>query len=110
MIDVGFVLHSCDRGTLLDPDLPADPRRVEALVEGYCRHHWLDARDLSRLADMIRFRAIVYGACVFEDEVAAGGGADEEALWWRRYLAADELAARATEHFERLRAATWRNE
>jgi Ser/Thr protein kinase RdoA (MazF antagonist) len=74
---------------------------VHAIVDGYCQHHLLRSAELERIADAIRFRAIIYGAASFAAIVREGRAEDEEQWWWRRYTAADEIADRACQRFAR---------
>jgi Ser/Thr protein kinase RdoA (MazF antagonist) len=99
ILDVGFLLASSDTASPWTPRLQPDPARVAAVVDGYCRHHQLSDPELACLADAIRFRALVYGACSFAEAVRRGAGVSFEDWWWRRYQAADALAERAGRHF-----------
>lgn len=101
VIDVGFLLVSGEITAFGPNRLPPDPVRLAAIVDGYCRHHRLAARELARLPDAIRFRAVVACADALRRMVRAGR-ADDGAGWaWARYAAADAIAARATERFAR---------
>lgn len=101
VIDVGFLLASCDTESPWTPPLPPDPARVIAIVDGYCQHHVLTHAELERLPDAIRFRTIVFGACSFASALKECGGADDSDWWWKRYNAADDIAERASKRFER---------
>ena len=107
MIDLGFLLISCDTESPWTPPLPPGPARIKAVIEGYCQHHHLTPAELERLPDMLRFRSLVYGAWSFaamlarhEQEPTNDGQAIESEWWWRRYLAADEIAVQARKLFE----------
>jgi len=100
VLDVGFLLSSCDTESPWRPSLAPDPARVAAMVDGYCQYHTLTPAELEYLPDAIRFRAIVYGACSFAASIARDGNEDEDLWWWRRYSAAEEIAERARKRFE----------
>ncbi len=100
VLDVGFLLSSCETESPWTPPLPPDPARVAAVVDGYYQYHTLTPAELEYLPDAIRFRAIVYGACSFAASIARDGKEDED-LWWWRYNAADEITERARKQFER---------
>ncbi len=99
VIDVGFLLASCDTVSPWTPPLRPDPKRVEVLVAGYCEHHTLRTAELDRLPDAIRFRALIYGAVSFATSVKQRGREDEDQWWWRRYEAAEDIAERAQRQF-----------
>jgi Ser/Thr protein kinase RdoA (MazF antagonist) len=106
VIDIGFLLISCDTVSPWTLPLPPDPARIKAVIEGYCQHHRLTAAELERLPDTMRFRSLVYGAWSFAEMLAKqeqGSMNDGQAItsqwWWKRYLAADELAERARKLF-----------
>ena len=46
VIDVGFLLVSCEIDAFRPNRLPPDPARVQAVVDGYCRHHHLTTAEL----------------------------------------------------------------
>jgi len=101
IVDVGFLLVSGEIAAFGPNRLPPDPARLAAIVDGYCLHHRLAARELARLPDAIRFRAVVACADALRRMVRAGR-ADDGAGWaWARYAAAGAIAARATERFAR---------
>lgn len=110
IIDVGFLLASCDTESPWTPPLPPDPARVEAVIAGYGQHHRLASAELDRLPDAIRFRALVYGAVSFANAIASKtqpADNTEQAFashwWWQRAQAADEIADWARKQFERAR-------
>jgi Ser/Thr protein kinase RdoA (MazF antagonist) len=100
VIDVGFLLASCISESPWTPPLPPDDQRVIAIVDGYCQHHLLSSAELDRLADAIRFRALVYGAVRFADEISVGRSEKTSQWWMARYNAAEVIADRARERFE----------
>jgi len=100
VIDMGFLLASCVSESPWTPQLPPDDRRVIAIVDGYCQHHRLSSKELDRLADAIRFRALVYGAASFADEISQGRSEETPQWWMARYNAAEEIADRARKRFE----------
>ena len=101
VIDVGFLLVSCEIEAFRPNRLPPDPERVQAIVDGYCRYHRLTAAELDRLGDAIRFRSVVAAASTLRGMIK-GERREEQPDWaWARYEAAEEIAARAREGFER---------
>jgi Ser/Thr protein kinase RdoA (MazF antagonist) len=99
VIDVGFLLSSCDTESPWTPPLRPDPQRVQAIIDGYCQYHMLTEVELDCLEDAMRFRALVYGACGFAAAIRAQEPEDPDDWWWRRYTAADEIADRARQCF-----------
>lgn len=99
VIDVGFLLSSCDTEAPWTPPLPPDERRVTAIIDGYCQHHLLSLKELDQLADAMRFRAIVYGACSFAEAISEERREDGSQWWLARYNAAEEIAGRARKRF-----------
>jgi Ser/Thr protein kinase RdoA (MazF antagonist) len=95
VIDLGFLLASCDTPSPWTPPLSPDPKRVEAIVAGYCEHHLLTSTELKLLPDAIRFRALVFGAASFASAIREYGGEDQDQWWWARYEAAEDIAERA---------------
>lgn len=107
VLDVGFLLISCDTESPWTLPPPPDPARVTAIIDGYCHYHRLTTAELERLPDAMRFRSLVFGAWSMAETIRRGdqgladdGQAFASAWWWRRYLAADELAERARKQFE----------
>lgn len=101
VIDVGFLLVSCEITAFRPNRLPLDPRRMAAVVDGYCQHHRLTPRELDRLPGAIRFRSVVACAGGLWHMIREGHASDGADWAWARYAAADEIAARARGHFER---------
>lgn len=102
IVDLGFLLVSCEITAFGPNRLAPDPGRLAAIIAGYCRHHRLTARELARLAEAIRFRAIVACAGGLRRMVREGRAEDGADWAWARFAAADALAARAGEHVARL--------
>ena len=101
IVDLGFLISSCDISVPWAPPLPPDPARLRAIIAGYRQHRQLNDAELARLPDAIRFRALVFGAVDFAARVRANT-ADAELPWWlARYNAAPSLAARTVEEFAR---------
>jgi Ser/Thr protein kinase RdoA (MazF antagonist) len=102
VVDLGFLLVSCEVTAFAPNRLPADPRRLAAVVDGYKDYRTPSADELDRLPSAIRFRSLVAAAGSLarriEQERVVG---DEDPWWWRRFLAADEIAERARRRFER---------
>lgn len=104
VIDVGFLLASCDGAAPWTPVAPSDvyrpsQERIAAILAGYCQHHTLTPAELERLPDAIRFRSLVYGACHFASAVADHEQEDHPQWWQLRYAAAEEIAALAQRCF-----------
>jgi Ser/Thr protein kinase RdoA (MazF antagonist) len=99
VIDLGFLLASCDTVSPWTPPLPPDPKRVEAIIAGYGEYHTLSLPELDRLPDAIRFRALIYGAVSFATSVKENRREDEDQWWCRRYQAAEDIAERAQKQF-----------
>jgi Ser/Thr protein kinase RdoA (MazF antagonist) len=100
VIDLGFLLASCDTASPWTPPLPPDPRRIEAIVTGYCEYHTLTPAELDHLPDAIRFRALVYGAVNFATAIKEYGREDEDHWWRRRYNAAEDITERVRNSLE----------
>jgi len=101
IIDLGFLLSSCDISVPWTPPLPPDPARLRAIIAGYRQHRQLNTAELARLPDAIHFRALVFGAVDFAARVRSDTR-DEDLPWWlARYNAATTLAARAIAAFAR---------
>jgi Ser/Thr protein kinase RdoA (MazF antagonist) len=101
VIDVGFLLASCEIAAFGSGRLPSGPRRVAAVVNGYCRHHRLTPQELDLLPDAIRFRAVVACAGGLRRMIREGRAGDGADWAWARYASADAIAVRARERFER---------
>jgi Ser/Thr protein kinase RdoA (MazF antagonist) len=100
VIDIGFLLVSCDTESPWTPHFDPDSARVRAVIDGYCRYHLPAPAELDRLVDTMRFRTIVYGVVCFAEAIAEHGQRDDDTWWRPRYEAADELATRARALFE----------
>jgi len=102
VIDVGFLLVSCEIPFLSIPPLVVDTRRIPAIIDGYCQHYISTSLELDLLPDAIRFRSLVYGAVGFANAISkhCAEKYDTE-WWWLRYQAANEVAARARLCFEK---------
>lgn len=101
VLDVGFLLISCDTESPWTPRLAPDPSRVAAVLDGYRQYHVLTRAELERLPDALCFRSLVYGAASLTATISKDGQEEDMPWWWARYLAAAEIAARAQEHFAR---------
>jgi Ser/Thr protein kinase RdoA (MazF antagonist) len=101
VIDVGFLLVSCEITAFGPNRLPPDPARMAAIIDGYCRHHRLTPPELDRLPDAIRFRSLVACAGGLWRMIREGRDSDGADWAWTRYAAADEIATRARARFER---------
>jgi Ser/Thr protein kinase RdoA (MazF antagonist) len=104
VIDVGFLLSSCDTESPWTPRLPPNPERVQAVIDGYCQYHMLTPSEVDRLVDAMRFRALVYGAGSFASAVRTQKPEEENPWWWTRYTAAAEIADRARQRFAHYRS------
>jgi Ser/Thr protein kinase RdoA (MazF antagonist) len=101
VVDIGFLLVSCEIEAFGPNRLRPDPNRMAAVIDGYCRHHRPTPRELERLPDAIRFRAVVACAGGLLNMVREGHASDGADWAWARYAAATEIAARAREQFAR---------
>ncbi len=102
MIDVGFLLVSCEIPFLGMPPFVADVERMSAIIDGYCHYHILTSMELDLLPDAIRFRSLVYGAVSFANAISKHSAEKYDTeWWWLRYQAADDIAARARQCFEK---------
>lgn len=106
VLDLGFLLSNCDGKV---PWLPAatdafqpNVELLQAVIEGYCQYHQLTIDELAYLADAIRFRSLVFGACSFAEAIAQQQNAEFTQWWWTRYCAAEELAERTKSYFEHI--------
>ena len=102
VIDVGFLLASCE--IPFHELLPIDPdkKRLPTIIDGYCQYHTLTPLELNVLPDSIRFRALVYGAVSFALAISRHQAKPYDSeRWWLRYTHADEIADRARACFER---------
>lgn len=104
VIDVGFLLSSCDTESPWTPRLPPNPKRVQAVIDGYCQYHILTPSEVDRLVDAMRFRALVYGAGSFASAVRAQKPEEDNPWWWTRYTAAAGIADRARQRFAHYRS------
>ncbi len=103
VLDVGYLLITCDKGLQRIPEVHPDPARIAALVEGYVRRRTLAGAELEALADSMRYGPAVRGAWHVATALTTDAPPDAWQLWWARYQAAEETAALARECFERLR-------
>ena len=102
VIDVGFLLVSCEIPFRGMPPFTINEERITAVIDGYCQHHILTSMELDLLPDAIRFRSLVYGAVSFANAISRHEAKPYDSEWWRiRYIRADEIAARARTYFER---------
>lgn len=102
VIDVGFLLVSCEIPFLGIPSFSADIERIPTIIDGYCHYHTLTPIELDLLPDAIRFRSLVYGAVSFADAISKHSAEKYDTeWWWLRYQAADGIAARARRCFEK---------
>jgi Ser/Thr protein kinase RdoA (MazF antagonist) len=72
VIDLAFLVFSCDAGPFIGPVLPPDPRRLHAVVAAYREYVDLTDTDLTALDDAVAFRALVSAAVGFSSIVRAG--------------------------------------
>jgi Ser/Thr protein kinase RdoA (MazF antagonist) len=111
LVSLGLVLYSAVVQAPGERHAPADLEsrsldlaRVDPIMEGFVRYGSFAARELDRLADLIRFRALAIAVRQFKNAVREGRRYDGEG-WWSRYPEADVVAtwARAAlaEHLER---------
>lgn len=104
VIDVGFLLASCEIPFEGVASLDFEQERMLAIIDGYRQYHNLNSMELGLLPDAIRFRALVYGAVSFANAIRRHEAKPYKSeWWWMRYAHADEIAARARVCFERYR-------
>ncbi len=102
VIDVGFLLVSCEIPFSWTPSFVPNVERIPAIINGYCQHHNLTSCELDLLPDAIRFRSLVYGAVSFVNAISKHEVVKYDSQWWWiRYNAADEIAAKARKYFEK---------
>jgi Ser/Thr protein kinase RdoA (MazF antagonist) len=102
VIDVGFLLVSCEIPFLGTPQSVIDAERIPTIIDGYCQYHTLTAMELDLLPDAIRFRSLVYGAVSFAHAISEQRVEKyDNEWWWLRYQAADDIADRARTCFEK---------
>jgi Ser/Thr protein kinase RdoA (MazF antagonist) len=91
---LGWLLYSAVVQSPEGPAEPFDPRRVAAVLTGYCRHRTLSDSELHRFADAIRFRPLVVAVREFHHSVVnkTPGSAFG---WWSRYTEAETVADQA---------------
>lgn len=97
VIDLAFLAVSCDSGGLIGPIVAPDPRRLDAVLDGYRAEMTLTDADLAALDDAIAFRVLVSAAVGFGSLTRAGHAASAEpgVLWsLDRWAAAPCLADR----------------
>lgn len=103
VVDLGFLLLSCETGGIPGAVIPRDAARLDAVIEGYCLHRMPDDNELTHLPDAIRFRNLV-GACAsFAHQIENGLPPDEPPWWWQRHQMAGEIAERVIRAIEDLR-------
>ena len=90
VVDLGFLLVNAHAAPIVSPPKDLDPRRVAAVIRGYCRYRTLGDSELERLVDAIRFRPLVW-ACARFSEAIKGGEAPPEWLL-QRVRMSDALA------------------
>jgi Ser/Thr protein kinase RdoA (MazF antagonist) len=97
VIDLAFLAVSCDTGGLIGPIIAPDPRRLDAVLDGYRSEMTLADADLAALDDAIAFRVLVSAAVGFGSLTRAGRTASTEpGIRWSldRWAAAPRLADR----------------
>ncbi len=104
---LGLLLYTCAvqapgdaPDSLIGPDPVQIRVAVEAVIDGYCRHHLLTRAELERLPDAVRFRPVVVAAREFATSLERGEPSDPSG-WWARYGEAETVAAHARIAMER---------
>jgi Ser/Thr protein kinase RdoA (MazF antagonist) len=100
VLDLGFLLITADTYT---PDVPAtggSTERVNAIVDGYCRHRLLNEAELDHLAAAICFRVTVINAASFARLIERGELDELSTSWWDGCEFATSLAERARRRFQ----------
>ncbi len=94
VVDLGFLLISCEIAPSWVAPLTPNSDRVVAIVDGYARYRTPTRDELDWLPDAMRFRSLLYGAAHIAKCVERGLETVSETWWWERYEAADEVANR----------------
>lgn len=102
VVDLGFLLISCEIAPSWSTPVIPGPDRVRAIVQGYARQRTPDPAELDWLPDAMRFRSLLYGATHLAKSAEQGLSTLPKTWWWQRYQMAEHVAARASEHFNRL--------
>ncbi len=102
VVDLGFLLISCEIAPSWAAPLAPNPDRVVTIVDGYARYRTPTIDELDWLPDAMRFRSLLYGAAHVAKCAEEGLETVSETWWWERYDAADEVANRARLRFEGL--------
>jgi len=100
VVDLGFLLISCEIAPSWVAPLTPNSDRVVAIVDGYARYRTPTRDELDWLPDAMRFRSLLYGAAHIAKCVEQGLETVSETWWWERYEAADEVANRVRLRFE----------
>lgn len=94
VIDVGFLLASCEIPFQGIAPFEVNQERIPAIIDGYCQYHILTPTELDLLPDAIRFRALVYSAVSFANAISKHEAEPYDSQWWWQcYTRADEIAA-----------------
>ncbi len=97
-LDLGFALSSIHPQATARPDA----RRINALIDGYCRHHCLTPLELDSLFDAIRFRSLAFLSFELAQMVTLPGWSNPDYTWWAaRYAAGAETADLARTRLQR---------
>jgi len=99
IIDVGYLLITCDKGLPKDPRPHPDPGRIAALVQGYAHERPPTATELDALADGMRSWPATRGARAFVDALTDPARTVAWRSWRGRYEAVEEVAALARSYF-----------
>lgn len=99
VVDLGFLLISCEIAPSWAAPLAPNSDRVVAIVDGYARYRTPTVDELHWLPDAMRFRSLLYGAAHVAKCAEQGLETISETWWWERYEAADEVATRARRRF-----------
>ncbi|HEY8787662.1 MAG TPA: phosphotransferase [Actinopolymorphaceae bacterium] len=102
VIDLGFLVLSCDAGPLIDPVVPPDPRRLSAVVAAYREHMQLSDADLAALDDAVAFRVLVAAAVGFSSMIRQGRDPTDDVgvvASLQRWAMAPSIARRMRQEF-----------
>ena len=100
VVDLGFLLISCEIAPSWAAPLAPNPDRIGAIVDGYARYRTPTVDELDWLPDAMRFRSLLYGAAHVAKCAEEGLETVSETWWWERCESADEIATQARTRFK----------
>jgi Ser/Thr protein kinase RdoA (MazF antagonist) len=97
VLDVGYLLITCDKGLPRLPRVQPDPERISALLTGYLQQRALSATERAALPGAMRAGPLTHGGWRLINLLEGREPADAWQLWWARFQAVEEVAAMARE-------------